>query len=345
MPSTSEHEAVDERSLVQRILDLLQHRTGFALVMATRVLDDDWRVVASTTSPYAVVPGDVFRWSDSVCSRMVGSDRPAPWLVEDLDADLTACSAPIRTREPIGAYLGAPLRGTGGDLLGTLCAIDPTPRSASGDASALELAADLVAWAFERASGDATERRRAERSLVTDDVTAPVLDRRQWDRLLELELERTRWSGETITVALGRAVRPGSSRSALTGTAAHLAGHLGDDDAVAVLGSNRLGVLTIGSTPDLDAPPFAEDLTRLHWVASTVTGATTAAAVTDELEVHLVGAGPATARAASTRLTYDFCDVCGRKGRHRLRNAAGHRCRYCQAVELEPLLDASSERS
>src|SRR5207247_1993287 len=125
MPPSREAEAVDERSLVHRVVHLLQRRTGFALVMATRVIDDDWRVVAATASEYAVHAGDVFRWSDSICSRMVGSDRPGPWRVADVDADLGACSAPIRTRVPIRAYLGAPIIGAGGAVLGTLCAIDP----------------------------------------------------------------------------------------------------------------------------------------------------------------------------------------------------------------------------
>lgn len=339
MPSPADDEAVDERTLVQRVVHLLQERTGFALVMATRVRDDDWSVVAATPSPYAVEPGDVFRWSDSICSRMVASGRPAPWSVTDADGDLAACSAPIRTRVPIGAYLGAPLVGAGGALLGTLCAIDPGARADDPGAGGFGLSAELVAWAFDRASREAAGRRREERALTRDGHGVSVLDRHQWARLLDAELERTRWSGEALTVVLGRTVRASRSRSALVGVAAQLAGAVGPHDAVAVLGSNRLGIVVVGAVPVLDAPPFAgyHGGKHLQWVASPILGATTAAEVTRALEVQLVGVGPATARAASHLLAYEFCEACGRKGVHRMSGGAGRRCKYCQVVVLDPV--------
>ena len=177
---------------------------------------------------------------------------------------------------------------------------------------------------------------------MSDAAGVPVLDRRQWARLLEVELDRTRWSGESLSVVLGRAVRAGATRSALAGIAAELAAGLGPHDAVAVLGSNRVGVVVVGPLPDLDAAPFAgvHDGNRLQWVGAPMTGATTAAEATRELEVQLVGAGPATARAASHLLDYEFCEACGRKGRHRLHGGAGRRCKYCQLVELDPVSPA-----
>jgi hypothetical protein len=343
MPAPLEVEAVDERSLVQRVLHLLQRRTGFDLVMATRVCDDDWRVVAATPSVYAVEAGDVFRWSDSICSRMVGTDRPGPWSVADVAADHVACSAPIRSRVPIGAYLGAPLIGADGAVIGTLCAIDPAIQPADLDGSELTLSAELVSWALERARGEASGQRRAERALVRDGAGVPVLDRQQWDRLLDAELDRTRWSGEALTVVLGRSVRASTSRGALTATADRLAGQLGPHDAVAVLGSNRLGVVVVGPPPDLDDARFAAetDGRRMQWVAAPIMGAGTAASVAAELEIELVGAGPATARAASHLLKYEFCAACGRKGVHRLTGTtAGRRCKYCQLVELDADADA-----
>lgn len=339
MPAPLDGEGVDERSLVQRILRHLQERTGFALVMATRVADDDWRVVASTANPYAVQPGDVLRWSDSICSRMVGTDRPAPWSIVDVDDDLVACSAPVRTRVAIRAYLGAPLVGADGEVIGTLCAIDPTHEVTPVDAAAVGLAAELVSWAFAQEATSATSQRRAERSLLADaSGGALVLDRSQWARLLESELVRTVWSGEPMTVVLGRSVRGGSTRGALAAEAERLAAALGLSDAVCVLGSNRIGAVVIGGPVDLTSHPFvatAAGAEPMQWAAAPMSGIASFEAVERELEVELVGTGPATARATSRLLAYEFCEGCGRKGVHRMTSHPGRRCKYCQRIDLD----------
>jgi diguanylate cyclase len=336
----AERAPADGRGVVEKVLRLVQERTGFALVMATRVLDDDWRVLAATGNPYAVEAGDTFRWSDSICSRMVGTDRAAPWTVLDVDADLVACSAPVRTLLPIASYLGAPLVGADGSVLGTLCAIDPDAVDQPFDAGLVVFAAELVSWALECAAGSAASERAAERTLLrVDQEAAVVIDRRQWDQLLDAEIERTRWSGETLSVAMARVAGGAGTRTALADLAGRVAATLGRDDAVAVLGSNRLGIASVAPSS------LSETLTRtagalrdgdgdLQWVVARTSGADSAAAIERELDVRLVGAAPATARAASSLLTYTFCTSCGRKGAYAMRDGRGVRCKYCQALAL-----------
>jgi hypothetical protein len=330
---------VDERTLVGKVLRLVQEHTGFALVMATRVLGDDWRVLATTSNPYAIEAGDTFRWSDSICSRMVGSDRPAPWSVPDVDADLAACVAPVRTLLPIASYLGAPLVASDGRVLGTLCAIDPKPVDRPVDGTLVSFAAEFVSWVFERSARAAATERAAERIRLSDAPgQAVVIDRRQWDHLLASEIARTQWSGESLTIALVRVAGRTGTRTEVRDLARRLAGALGGADAVAVLGSNRLGVAAIGGTSLHDtlhgvAARLRDDDVELRWVASSMTGRESAPEIERELEVQLVGAGPATARAASALLTYSFCAACGRKGAYALRDGRV-RCKYCQAVAL-----------
>lgn len=89
--------------------------------------------------------GDVFRWSDTFCSRMVTADGPriAPnsHLVSAYATTLMA------SQLPIGAYLAVPLEGADGAVLGTLCAVHPRPLPPAirNDQPLVELQARLLA--------------------------------------------------------------------------------------------------------------------------------------------------------------------------------------------------------
>ena len=78
------------------VLEFLQDRLGFDLWMVTRTVGDDWIVLQVADKSYHVNSGDVFKWSDSFCSRMVTGVGPrvAP------STDDVACYAvaPIRDR-------------------------------------------------------------------------------------------------------------------------------------------------------------------------------------------------------------------------------------------------------
>jgi PAS domain S-box-containing protein len=69
-----------------------------------------------------------------------------PLIIEDARLDLRFCDNPLVTGPPwLRFYAGVPLRGPGGYLVGTLCLIDPSPRSMSGeDLSALQALAAMV---------------------------------------------------------------------------------------------------------------------------------------------------------------------------------------------------------
>ena len=56
---------------VQTVLEFLHQRIGFQLWMFTRVEEQDWIVLKACDQGYGVNSGDVFKWSDSFCSRMV----------------------------------------------------------------------------------------------------------------------------------------------------------------------------------------------------------------------------------------------------------------------------------
>lgn len=110
----------------QEVLEFLHKRFGFDLWMVTRTEGDDWIVLSAEDHGYGVGAGDVFRWTDSFCCKMV--EGLGPCIAPKSDEIEVYRNAPIGSQVDIGAYVGVPLRDGDGNLFGTLCAIDPSPQ-------------------------------------------------------------------------------------------------------------------------------------------------------------------------------------------------------------------------
>lgn len=184
-------------------LAFLQARLGMGLWMVTRVAGDDWVVLSTskTEAVYTVEPGDVLRWSDSICSRMVGGLGPA---VAPEVADVVAYrDAPIVAALPIQAYLGLPICAEDGALLGTLCAIDVRSRRDLDHVEpTLELAGRLLATVLAlelRAADEARRREIAEAEAMLDELTG-LWNRRGWDKFVTGEEARCRRYGHPACV-------------------------------------------------------------------------------------------------------------------------------------------------
>ena len=106
-------------------LTFLQDELPVGAWMVTRVSGEDWVVLRALSPSYPIADGDVFRWSDSFCSRMVRGEGPRVAVCSDEVPAYLA--APIGGVVIIGGYVGIPLTASDGRLLGTLCAIDPQP--------------------------------------------------------------------------------------------------------------------------------------------------------------------------------------------------------------------------
>lgn len=323
----------DVRRLTNELLTLLQARTGFALVMVTRVQGDDWRVVEVARNSYGVEAGDTLRWTDSVCSRMVASGEPSPWMLPDVDDCAPAADAPVRSQHPVRAYAGVPLRSADGSLLGTLCAIDPERRPV-GDEDLFTFGESFASWALDSSGDRALEQRAAERRLLRDERPGAVeLPADAWRALAEIEVDRTRWTGEVLVVALAR-LRETQTRRDRDRVLANLRAAVGDAGAVAVLGSNRFGILSLGRpVADLEAAVTSRSLeAELAVVGVQPSGAERIGSLLEELDGRLVGPAAAAARSGSHLLVYAFCEACGLKGLYRRPGTDLWRCKYCRAA-------------
>ncbi len=192
----------DFRTTCTQVLNYLHNRYGFALWMVTRTEGDDWIVLQSEDHGYGVKDGDVFRWTDSFCSRMVLGEGPC--IAPQSDLVPAYVSAPIGQQVSIGAYVGLPLTKPDGSLFGTLCAIDPQaqPENLVRELPQFELITRMLGTILASDLKAEMEMRRAERAeqdAETDALTG-IFNRRGWDRLLAAEESRCRRYGHVASV-------------------------------------------------------------------------------------------------------------------------------------------------
>lgn len=96
---------------------------GAWLVAVTQ--DADWTPVAVADRSYGFVVNTPLAWQDTLCSRMV--QGLGPHVSGAVDTSMSYASAPIGRHYPIRAYIGTPLTDAAGNVVGTLCGIDPEP--------------------------------------------------------------------------------------------------------------------------------------------------------------------------------------------------------------------------
>ncbi|MEB3191919.1 MAG: sensor domain-containing diguanylate cyclase [Snowella sp.] len=189
---------------VQSVLQALHHRLGFQLWMFTRVEGEDWIVLAASDYGYGVKAGDVFRWSDSFCSRMVAGLGPR--IAPCSQKVLAYAEAPIGQQVEIAAYIGIPLADPEGQFFGTLCAIDPVVQSDTiqTEQAFIELQTRLLTTILHYELKAQTFARRCERAEAEaqSDILTGIYNRRGWERLLAAEEERCKRFGLSAGVLI-----------------------------------------------------------------------------------------------------------------------------------------------
>ena len=194
--------APDFAGASREVLSFLHQRIGMDLWMVSRTDDADWVVLTAEDHGYGVQQGDVFRWADTFCSRMVRGDGPriAPRAIDvPAYADL-----PFTRQLPIGAYVGVPLVDGQGQLFGTLCGLNPQPMPAAivDEQPMVEVLADMLSGLLSAELSTTALAREAEaaRSEALTDALTGLANRRGWEVALAAEEERCRRYGATACV-------------------------------------------------------------------------------------------------------------------------------------------------
>ena len=183
------------------VLEHLWARTGLGLWMVTRLEGDDLVVLAALDRGYGVAPGDRLRFADTFCSAMVAGRGPR--VAPRVSAEAAYRDLPVAARMPVAAYVGVPLVRPDGQLLGTLCGLDPSPQPASlaAELASLELVGRLLAGLLVSELDRSAEARQAAHATAAGlDRLTKAANRPAWRLLLRREEERCRRYGSPAAV-------------------------------------------------------------------------------------------------------------------------------------------------
>jgi len=166
--------------------------------MITRTIENDWIVLNAEDNYYNIKDGDVFKWTDSFCSRMVKNQGP--------NITVASQNIPAYEKAPIGkqlnikSYIGFPLTAPDGSLYGTLCAIDHEPKNFSleNESGLFKMVAKYLS-SFISKELEANELRNSLKML--DDMAyknemTGLYNRKAWDMLVEQEEIKSKRLGE-----------------------------------------------------------------------------------------------------------------------------------------------------
>jgi diguanylate cyclase len=184
------------------LLAMLRERVGLRLWIVSRAKGDEWLAAVVVGQAYGIRAGRIFKWTDTLCSRMV-TER-VPRFAADVTQIAAYASAPFANEFRVGCYVGVPLSGPDGRLLGTLCAFDPAaqPAFTPADVAMVERCVRILSRVMHADARAAKQSKRLERTeaVAFCDGLTGLYNRRGWDQLLKAEESRCRRHERTACV-------------------------------------------------------------------------------------------------------------------------------------------------
>lgn len=240
----------------KQALDLLHKRLDFKLWMITRIEGDEAIVLQADSNTYNIKPGHVFYWDDSYCRHMTEGKAPN---IAPIVADIPLyASANLNKLIDIKSYIGYPLLNEDGSVFGTICAIDPEPKSEEikKEADLIETICSMLCYLLQGELRENVQNRLLERlevEALTDSLTG-LYNRRAWDKLVASEEERCKCYGlpaSVFIIDLNNIKEINDSLGHFSGddlikkTAIILKECTRDKDVVARLGGDEFGILSV----------------------------------------------------------------------------------------------------
>lgn len=239
------------------LLSCLRAVVPMRIWMAGRLAGKSWTVIQADDSQRQVKAGDSFSWPDTLCVRML--EHYGCCFAEDAAANPILADAPARNAMPIGAYIGYPILSWRGELLGTICGVDPKPQAPfTGQQRTLvetisRTISTLVAHSFKLdESRHAQSRETAPASI--DHLTG-LLNQNGWQVAMDEEERALEKEGADALVVMVELREPEHKDGAadslewdntLNRIAQLLKSHVRKRDAVAKVGPNRYALLLRG---------------------------------------------------------------------------------------------------
>jgi GAF domain-containing protein len=138
--------ALGSRAL-QRLAELAVRVLGASSAVVSLIGDVELIVGGAGLAPGTI--GRRVPLEESLCAAATASG-PGPYVVPEAVADPRVAAVPAVVAGKIGAYLGMPLTGPTGEVVGALCVLTPRPRPwTDGDVALIRQLADSVATELE----------------------------------------------------------------------------------------------------------------------------------------------------------------------------------------------------
>lgn len=155
------------------ILDIICRTTGIGYAAVSTIRDDRWiACVVRDDAGFGLGPGSELPIEDTLCGVAARSGEPI--LIDDVATDPIFANDPIPKAFGLRSYVSYPIVRSGGEVFGTLCALDTRPNFVSSieTREMFRRFAELIAYHV-----DAVDRAEySEASLVRERETAVLRD-------------------------------------------------------------------------------------------------------------------------------------------------------------------------
>jgi len=196
---------------VPTILEVVCKVTGMGFAAVARVTDDRWVACGVRDEiAFGLQPGGELRVETTICNEIRGHREPV--VIDNVAEDGAFCQHPTPAMYGFQSYISMPIILPDGSFFGTLCAIDPKPRTLNNPSTIgmVKLFADLVGFHI-----DAHEKlTRSREDLARERRDADL--REQFIAVLGHDLRNPLASIEAGTRLVLKAEQTEKSRSILT---------------------------------------------------------------------------------------------------------------------------------